>query len=264
VRLPATWPFTWFVADYKLLFIVGFAALVVLPPPIARGIDHLRERDDAARKNAESAVALRAVGSRASNLILKMREAFAGTTSNTYQNHLLNECKAYFESRPMLGSADRPDDVRVEATFYAAKVTGQGRLLERKLYTNAEPSRMRSTFSNRGGEEGRKTIEAIWNGRYVYCPDVQDPKSAVELSIIDGADRPYRTFLTVPVFRDRKASGDGRILGVLSVNASRLGIIHESDHNILEAYAWFLSAACEADYFGNELRMKGVSVSGSA
>ena len=265
-ELPADSPFSWFVNDYKLAIVLVLVGLAVLPPPIARGMAHLRDRDDAARKTAENATAFRALGSRASNFVLKLREAFAGQSSNTYQHHLLNECKAYFESRPMKGASERPDNVRVEAAFYGARVTGQARLLERKLYTNAEPSRMRTNFSSRGAAngEGRSTIERIWGGGYVFCGDVADPDLAAAHHIHNGDERPYRTFLSVPVFRDRKALGDGRILGMLSVNVSHTGVVHESDHNILEVYAWFLAAALEADHFGNKLRMLGVSVSSSS
>jgi hypothetical protein len=266
-KIPDHWPIKYFIDDYRLPIIFALAALVVLPPPISRGIGHLRDRDDAARKSAEGATAFRALASRASNFIFKLREALAGNAGNTYQHHLLEECKAYIESRPMPGSAERPTDIRVEASYYSARITGQTIFLDRKLFTNSEPSRMRAKFSNSrgsGNSEGRKTVEAIWAGRYIFCGDLTDAKEASEHEVPDGSNRPYRAFLSVPVFRDRKAVGDGRILGMLSINVSRVGVISESDHHILEVYAWFLAAAFEADHFGNKLRMMGVSIAPSS
>lgn len=255
--LPARWPLHWFIEDYKIQVIILLGMLIVLPPPIANGFNHLKDREAAVARNVEAAAGYRGLGSRAANLIGKIRESIAGTVTDQYQTHLLIECQKYFESRPMPDGTDRPDDFRVETSYYGLKVNSRSKLLERKLFTHSDASRMRSTFSNRTAGEGLYAVEKISAGEYVFCADVADAKYAAPLSILDGESREYRTFLSLPVMRDRKSVGDQRVIGMLSVNVTHLGVIHESDHNILEVYAWFLSAAFEADSLARTSR--GVS-----
>lgn len=250
--VPENWPLASFIKDYSVFVIVLLVCLVVLPPPIARGISSLRDREAALLRNVEAFAAYRGLASRAANLVGKLRESFDGTVTNQYQNHLLHDCQSYFKSRPMPDGRERPHDFQVEASFYGLTVNRQSKLLERKLFTNTDRSRMRANFSNRSPGEGRIAVDKISTGGYAYCGDVADPEVAGALGIKDGSSRNYRTFLSVPVFRDRKSEGDDRVIGMLSVNVTHRDVIHESDRHILEVYAWFLAVAFQADQLAVE------------
>ena len=242
-----TWSLFWFIVDWKVPVIVALVALIVLPPALSKGWLHLRARRNTGLRNVEMATALYGLQSRAANLIVKMQEAFAGKATNTYQHHSLQDCQKYFATRPLPENHNRLDTVIVEANYYALEVKSRSKLLERKLFTNTDATRMRPSFSTRGTGEDQLAVERISNAKHIYCQDLREEEFTRPLKILNGAERPYRTFLSVPVLRDRQSQGDDRVIGMLSVNVSHPGIIHESDQHILNAYAWFLSAAFAAD-----------------
>lgn len=250
-EIPKDWPLASFVRDYRLWIVIGLALMVGLPPTIARGLDHLRARGEAARASVEVGTVLYAVELRLLNLVSKIREAFAGIATNTYQHHTLNECKSYFSTR----ASEVDKTCIVDVNYYRLSRSGSATSLTRALFTGAAHSKMRSTFSDANGasREAKRLVKAISAGKSIYCADVRDPEHAGPLHIKNGAERPYRSFLTVPVFRD-KTSGDGdRVIGMLSINSTHLDTLGGSDEAILKVYAWLLAAAFEADHLAKKL-----------
>lgn len=240
--IPRDWALASFVADYRIWVMLAFALLIGLPPTIARGFDHLRARSEAGKTQVEMAAALYGLEMRLMNFVSKLREVFAGHVTNTYQNHTLGDCRQYFKTR---GGAE----CAVEVNFYRLKRSARSTRLERALWTGNSHPGMRSTFSNArsASTEAKKLIKSITSGNSVFCRDVRNAEDASALSIENGSDRPYRAFLTVPVFRDKSTVGDERVIGMLSVNADKVDLLSASDEAILKVYAWVLAAAFEAD-----------------
>ena len=245
--MPGEWPLKWFVDDWKFGVIALAVTCIAAPPVLSRGFAHIRARRKSAEGNVEISLILRGFESRAANLIHKFEEVFAGEVKNTYQNHLLSDCQHYFASRTRPGDVTISSEVAFEVNYYELVKKPRSTLLERKLYTNSDSSRMRSKFSSNGKPDERLAIERISAGKHVYCGDVLNQSAIAEHQITDGPTRAYKCFLSVPVFRDRKAVGDDRVVGMLSVNATMSGLIRESDKRILLTYAWFLSVALAAD-----------------
>ncbi|MGA5644124.1 GAF domain-containing protein [Microbacterium sp. NPDC088796] len=250
-EIPLDWPLAWFVEDYRLWIVIALALLVGLPPTIARGLDHLRARDEAARAQVEVGTVLYAIELRLLNLVSKIREAFAGQHTNTYQHHTLNECKSYFSTR----ASEVAKTCIIDVNYYRLTRSGSAISLERALFTGSAHSRMRSTFSNAPGasREAKRLVKTISEGNSVFCPDVTEVEHTEALHIKDGADRPYRTFLTVPVFRDKKSGASERVIGMLSINSTHVDTLSASDAAILKVYAWLLAAAFEADGLAKRL-----------
>ena len=255
--LPASLPFTWFVNDWKILFLVIAAALVVLPPALVKGLLQLRRRRDAGTEKRELELVLEAIQGRVGFFIEKMREAFAGQKTKEYQKHVLLECRRYFETRPHPKINDLDESLSVEVSFYAVDKRSQTTMLSRKLFTHNDPSIGRAQFSQRGTPDSKLCVESILAGEIIFCDDVLNPQTASRLKILDGAQRTYRTFLSVPIYRDRKSADPDRIIGMLSVNASSIHALQESDSAMILTYGWFLSAALEADNLADAQASRG-------
>jgi len=245
--LSPDWAIATFVDDWKWTVLTVAIAAILLPPIFAKGTLHLRSRQRAGEMSAETAWILRGVQSRASNLILKFREAFAGEASSQYQAHLMEECKSYFETRASRQPDGKSRQIQVEVAYYAVDRRSRSTLLSRKKFTQTDPSRGRPNFSSNGNAEAKLAVETIVSGHVVFCADVHDSIDAAVLKIEDGPSRQYRSLLSVPIFRDRKSSEDERVIGMLSATSSHTDSIFESDQAILQTYAWFLAAAIDAD-----------------
>ena len=263
--IPDDWPLEDFVRDYKLLLVILLAALVGLPPTIARGLDHLRARDDAGQVQVEIATALYGIEMRLMHFVSKLREVFAGHTTNTYQNHTLSDCQSYFSSRPGRHTDAGRQNI-VEVNYYAVKRSGSSTSLVRTLFTGSGHANMRTTFSTarNASAEAKKLVKTITSGGSVFCRDVRDADSARKLHIENATERPYRTFLSVPVLRDKNSTAEDRVIGMISVNASEVDSIAESDAAILKVYAWVLAAAFEADLNGKKRRASMPTSEGAA
>lgn len=261
-RIPADWPLKYFVADYRIWIVVALALVVGLPPTIARGFDHLRARSDAGLAQIEVAAALYGVEIRLMNLVSKLREAFAGHRSNTYQNHTLSDCKAYFTTRASKARGSGETCV-VEVNYYALTRSNTSTSLTRALFTGGGHPGMRATFSTaaRASEEAKLLVRTIASGDKVFCRDVLDAKEASALKLNEPEKRPYRTFLSIPVLRDKESPHDQRVIGMLSINATHVDALTASDAAILKVYAWALAAAFEADRLGRERPRASTSTS---
>lgn len=252
--IPEDWPLGHFVDDYRIWLVVFFALMVGLPPTIARGLDHLRARSDAGRAQVEVATVLYGVEIRLMNLVSKLREVFGGHRSNTYQNHTLGDCKAYFTTRAGRSIGEGENCV-VEVNYYGLERSRTSISLVRKLFTGAAHVGMRTTFSTarNASKEAKQLVKTILAGEPVFCRDVRDPREAARLHIEDGDKRPYRTFLSIPVLRDKDSPHDERVLGMLSINATHTNVLDASDAAILKVYAWALAAAFEADHLSRNI-----------
>lgn len=259
--IPDDWPLNDFVSDYRIWIVIACAIAIGIPPTVARGFDHLRARDDAGLAQVEVATALYGIEMRLMHFVSKIREVFDGHVSNTYQNHTLSDCKTYFATRPERQRDGGSQNV-VEATFYRLRRSRSSTVLERTLFTGSGHPGMRPTFSTarNASPEAKRLVKSIAAGNAVFCRDVRDPEEAAALEIVDGAARPYRTLLSVPVFKDKASPADDRVIGMLSVNATEVDSILASDQAVLNVYAWVLAAAFEADAQGRRVRGGGARI----
>lgn len=253
-NIPPAWPLKYFVEDYRIWIVVVLALVVGLPPTVARGFDHLRARSDAGLAQIEVATVLYGVEIRLMNLVTKLREVFSGHRSNTYQNHTLGDCKSYFTTRAGK-SMGHGEICVIEVNFYSLSKSNSSTSLTRSLFTGGGHPGMRTTFSTAGNAtaEAKLLVRTIAAGENVFCRDVRDVEEAALLKLKDADKRPYRSFLSIPVFRDKDSPHEDRVIGMLSINATHVDALSASDAAILKVYAWVLAAAFEADRLGRDM-----------
>ena len=244
--IPKNWRLYDFVTDWKLLVMIVAVALIILPPPITKGMLHLRSRDENAKNLAEMEIALSALHARTSHLISKVREVRDGVVTNAYARHSLSECKGYFEARRTVGGVSvEHSGVHVEVVYYQLSVKPGGSKLERKLSTSDEPLTVNNTISTRGGDAAKKLVERISAGEVLWVPDMTSGNSREALGIkADHIDN-FAVALGVPVFQDKSINQE--VKGMLLVTSSNQQALLESDAHMIKSYAWFLSVAGAID-----------------
>lgn len=179
------------------------------------------------------------VQKRVKYLIPKAREVHRGVVSDEYSKNVLTDCESYFKARK--------EGITVRAYYYAMVGSGRvgSRRLEYKLGNRDSPDAGRSKFSEnaRSLDEAKLTVQRICEGIMVYCRDVDDPKCVEELKLDPKRTRVYKSFLSVPIYRD----GNHEVIGMFSVNCDEPGILREVDQHVVKTFAWFLSASLAMD-----------------
>lgn len=179
------------------------------------------------------------VQKRVKYLIPKAREVHRGVISDEYSKNVLTDCESYFKARK--------EGITVRAYYYAIAGSGRAgsRRLEYRLGNRDSPDAGRSTFSEapRSLDESKFTVKRICEGVMVYCRDVEDPKCIEELKLDPKRTRVYKSFLSVPIYRD----GNHEVIGMFSVNCDELGILREADQQVVRTFAWFLAVSRAMD-----------------
>jgi len=143
---PLVPPMLWdFGKDWVLVVVIISAGCVVLPPPIAKGVLHLRQRRAGLYRNAELSAVTGGLSDRIANLITKAKRTMEGNFDNQYQNHTLEKCCDFFRTRahrdlPGLQNAA----IEVYSTYFEFNRTlTRPAFLERKIQTHTEVGSLR-------------------------------------------------------------------------------------------------------------------------
>jgi len=242
--VPKNAAFYWWVSDFKFWIVIALGILIVVPPVLAKGLLHLRNRDAAAKFNIEFATALTAMSSRTANLIHKMKELSAGNVTHAYVNHTLTECQSYFQARRTIGG--RPvehDSVRVDVGYFELKIGPGAHKLERVGTTAAESKDFTHVLSTKGTSIARSWVDSIEAGQRLWL-DLNDPTLSETLKCNSTSVTTYRVAMALPVFAERK---DTEVIGMLMVLSSSELALEESDVHLIRAFAWHIAAASYAE-----------------
>lgn len=231
-----------YIDGHKAWVVPAGLVLSALPPALSQFLGRLQtRREEAVMKRDEtrrfSKFLADYVQKRVKYLIPKAREVARGVVSDEYTKNVLTDCESYFKARK--------EGVTVRAYYYAVASGRQGsRRLEYKL-GNREHNAGRSVFgeSSKASSEEKNTVARIFAGEALYCRDTDGPDCISELKLVTKRERVYKSFLSVPIYKD----GNHEVVGMFSVNCDELGVLREVDQHVVKTFAWFLSAALAID-----------------
>lgn len=229
---------------HKLWVVPTGLVLSAVPTIISTLLDKLRTRRELAEAMVEETRRFTKfqtdyVQKRVKYMIPKAREVARGYVSDEYSKNVLTDCESYFKARK--------EGITVRAYYYS--VAGGGRVgsrrMEYKLGDRDSPAAGRPKFSesDKDSAEARYTVTAIHDKKVIYCGDTKDEAFIRDLKLDPKRVRVYRSFITVPIFKD---SGHD-VIGMFSVNCDEVDILRLVDQHAVRTFAWFLSAALAMD-----------------
>ncbi|MGN7969311.1 hypothetical protein [Microbacterium sp. 22296] len=231
-----------FVQGWKWQIVLASLLLILLPPIVARGVQHLRTREGYNRRSGAQSFALESVRGRASYLIAKLRQVEAGERTNEYLVHTLSACNTYFRGRTFSGTETVDGrSARIDVAYFKRADATQTQMYKKLKTNDGSSAPWAVTVSSRQNETTRQLIATVNSGQTSLSPADFELWGSPFLS----GDHTYVTGVGVPVFDSPK--DDRQVVGLLLAISDDKAALHTSDHEYLETQGWMIAVAIAAE-----------------
>lgn len=240
-NLPDEWPLSAWIDRWILPLMLLAVVLMIVPPAIARGLQHLSAREALARRAGAESLALESIGSRAANLVSKVGQVKRRKRTNEYLDHTMSACHTYFRGREYRG--DESVDGRIghiDVAYYRRDDTPRTRIFRKTSTSDNAMSRFSGDVSTRGDRLAKEVVETLCGAVVLTIKDFElwSPAFAAR-------GHSYRAGIGVPVRSSVKDSAE--IIGAIVVLATEGDVLHMSDLEYLTAQSWLIAASTAMD-----------------